>query len=129
MTWKDSFAIGVPEIDRQHKALCDKIDDLFAACSGGKGGNEVVKTLDFLTEYTIKHFADEEKLQQKVGYPGFSRHKALHNDFTAQVLKLKKELAASGHSVPMVINVNNVISTWLINHIMKEDKQLKEYMK
>ncbi len=128
MTWKDNFSIGIPEIDKQHKELCDKIDELYAACSQGKAAAEISKTLDFLASYTVKHFADEERLQQKINYPKFMQHKAKHTDFAKQVAKLKSDLAASGMKTATVISVNNTISSWLVEHIMKEDKQLKDYI-
>lgn len=128
MTWKENFAIGIPEIDRQHKQLCDKIDELFAACSQGKGTDECLKTINFLESYTIRHFADEEKLQQKINYPKFQQHKALHTAFAKQVATLKKDATEKGLTIPAVININNIISSWLINHIMKEDKQLQAFV-
>lgn len=127
MTWKDSYSIGIPAIDKQHKQLCEKIDDLYSACSAGKGASEILKTLDFLESYTIQHFSDEEKLQQSLKYPKHTQHKAMHTDFMSQVAKLKKELATSGATIPMVININHIVSSWLISHIMTVDKELKNY--
>ncbi len=129
MTWKDYFSVGIPEIDRQHKQLCDKIDELYDACSHGKGAEEALKVLDFLESYTIKHFSEEEKIQQAIQYPKYQQHKALHTDFIGQIAKLKQEMTASGATIPMVIHINQVISDWLINHIMKVDKELKNYVK
>lgn len=129
MTWKDRFAIGIPEVDAQHKELCDKVDELYAACTNGKGTAEISKTLDFLEKYTIKHFAEEEKIQLQIKYPNYMQHKTMHTDFTKQVAKAKKELTDAGLSTPMVINVTNIVSNWLVNHIMKEDSQLRSYIK
>ena len=73
--WKDSLKIGVPLIDSEHKELCDRIDRLFAACSQGKGRDEIMKTVEFLESYTIKHFSDEEKLQRSRPCMTFLRRK------------------------------------------------------
>lgn len=129
MTWNERLAIGIPEIDKQHKELCDKVDELYAACSKGKGSTEISKTLDFLEAYTVRHFADEEKIQLKIKYPNYIQHKAMHTDFAKQVTAAKKDLIESGMSTPKVINVTNIVSKWLVNHIMKEDSQLKNYNK
>lgn len=127
MTWRDSFAIGVPQIDKQHKELCDQVDKLFDACNKGKGSEEVLKTLEFLASYTVKHFADEEAFQLKVKYPRFQQHKAKHTDFLNQVTKLKKEATAQGVNIAMVIKINQIISAWLIDHIKNTDSDLKNY--
>lgn len=129
MMWKDSFSIGIPEIDRQHKELCDKIDDLYEACSQKKGAGEAVKMLDFLASYTVKHFADEEKLQLEINYPKYEQHKKMHDDFIDQVTKLKQEITDSGATIPMVIKTNRTISDWLVKHIIGVDKELKNYTK
>jgi hemerythrin len=127
-TWQNNFSIGIPEIDQQHKQLCEKIDNLQDACSQGKGADEALKVLDFLESYTIKHFADEEKFQLKINYPNYQQHKKLHTDFISQISILKKDMIASGATLPMVIQINQIISNWLINHIMRVDKELKKYM-
>ena len=129
MTWKESFAIGIPEIDNQHKELFERIDNLYAACAQGKGTSEVLETLNFLENYTIEHFADEEKLQLRIQYPKYQQHRGYHTGFINQVASLKKEMLDSGVTILMVIHINNIVSKWLINHIMTVDKELKSYIK
>lgn len=128
MTWKDSFAIGIPAIDKQHRELCDQVDSLFDACSHGKGAEEVKKILDFLAAYAVQHFKDEEAFQQKINYPKFQQHKARHTDFLNQVTKLKKEATENGINIAMVIKVNQTISNWLVEHIKGTDSDLKNYV-
>jgi hemerythrin len=128
MTWKDSFAIGIPAIDKQHRELCDQVDNLFDACSHGKGAEEVKKTLDFLASYTVRHFSDEEAFQQKIKYPKFQQHKAKHTDFLNQVTKLKNEATQNGVNIAMVIKINQTISNWLVDHIKGTDSDLKNYV-
>lgn len=127
MTWRDSFALGIPQIDKQHKELCDQIDKLFEAGSKGKGADEVLKTLSFLESYTIKHFADEEKLQLQIKYPNFQQHKAKHTEFINKIAKMKKEATTSGVNITMVISLNQMISTWLIEHIKAADADYAKY--
>jgi hemerythrin len=129
MIWRESLAIGIPQIDTQHKELCNKIDELYAACSQGKGANEVLNTVNYLETYTLKHFADEEILQLKIKYPKYAQHKTMHTDFAKQIAKLKSDAAATGFTTPVVINIINTISAWLLNHIMIVDKELQQYVK
>jgi hemerythrin len=127
--WKDSLKIGVPLIDDEHKELCERTDQLFAACSQGKGKAEIIKTLEFLEGYTLKHFADEEKLQRASAYPKCKEHKELHDFFKLQISDLKKEIAANGASITVVSKTNYFLMNWLISHIQREDKELAEYLK
>lgn len=128
MTWNDRLVIGIPLIDQEHKELCEKIDQLYAACSSGKGSEEAMKTLEFLESYTKKHFADEEALQLKIKYPKYQQHKQMHDDFVKQISDMKKDIISSGSKVSMVIQINHVISDWLVKHIMKVDPELKQYI-
>ena len=63
--WTTDLATGNADIDDQHKRLFAAVNALFDAYRSGKERQEVEKTMEFLTAYTAKHFADEEKLQEK----------------------------------------------------------------
>lgn len=124
MTWKDDLSIGVPAIDHQHKMLCDAIDRLLDACKGGKGREEIISTMSFLEQYTVRHFHDEEILHQQVGYTKIAEHKALHDEFIVEVKKLKQELIKDGATIVNVGKVNTLVIAWLFNHIKKVDSEL-----
>lgn len=126
--WKDDLFIGVNQIDTQHQALCKAIDDLFDACKEGKGRDEVLKTMNFLQDYTVKHFRDEEVLQAKCGYPKCKEHKAIHDGFIQKVGELKAEIEKDGATVAMVGKINSLIIDWLYNHIRRVDKEIAEYI-
>lgn len=127
--WKDSLKIGVTLIDSEHKELCDRIDNLFAACSKGKGKDEILQTVTFLEDYTHKHFSDEEKLQRSSGYPKVAEHKAMHEYFIQKIADLKKSITENGASVAVVSQTNYFLMDWLLNHIQKVDTELAKYIK
>ena len=116
-------------IDSEHKQLFDAVNQLLEACSKGQGRTEIEKTTKFLYDYTVKHFADEEKLQVQSRYPDYQTHKLAHEGFKKTVLELNKKLTEQGATIVLVGEVNNVIASWLINHIKREDKKLAEYLK
>lgn len=129
MTWRESFAFGIPQIDRQHKELCDQIDKLQEASLQGKGATEVMHILQFLENYTVKHFTDEEKFMQQIKYPQFQQHKAKHAEFVAKVTKMKKEATEKGINLTVVIALNQMISTWVVDHIKTSDSEYTKYYK
>jgi hemerythrin len=128
MTWKDSMEIGISEIDGQHKELCGMADAFYNACVSGKGRTEVMRLLDFLEAYTVKHFAAEEQLQKTINYPLYKNHKAQHDDFRMKVSEIKKEISAWGVTTPVVKTVNEAVTSWLIKHIMGFDMDMKKYI-
>lgn len=116
-------------IDQEHRQLISAINDLLAACSQGQGRANIEKTTRFLSEYTGKHFSDEEKLQQQYGYPDYPNHKRYHDAFKKVVADLSQKLNQEGPTVALVGEVNSALAGWLINHIKQEDKKLAAYIK
>ncbi|HWR62333.1 MAG TPA: hemerythrin family protein [Clostridia bacterium] len=129
ITWKDDLSIGVPQIDNQHKELIKRIDGLFEACNKGQGKAEVMKVTDYLGQYVVTHFSDEEALQKKYGYPDYNNHKQLHTQFIKDFETLKDSMDRDGVSPALVIKLNKLLIDWLLNHIKKADRALGDYIK
>lgn len=127
--WRESLAIGIDEIDNQHKQLFEAIDKLFTACSQGKGRQEVANTINFLEDYTIKHFTDEENYHIRSNYPERVAHKQIHDKFLKNFQNLKQQFENEGPSIIFVSTINKTVVDWLINHIGQADKAFGEYMK
>ena len=127
--WRESLSIGVEEIDRQHKELLQHFDRLLTACEEGQGKLELKNLLDFLSRYVVTHFGDEEAIQLHHNYPGYEAHRKEHDSFVARIRKLQDEIGQEGVAVYHVIETNNLLFKWLINHISKVDKELGRYLK
>lgn len=127
--WRDSYAIGIKEIDDEHKQLFAAIDKLFTACSQGKGKEEVGNTLTFLEDYTKVHFTDEQKLHIKYEYPEKNTHKDIHDNFLKDLDALKKQFKEEGASVLFISTVNKKVVDWLIHHIGNSDKAFASFVK
>ncbi|MDD2897833.1 MAG: bacteriohemerythrin [Desulfuromonadaceae bacterium] len=126
--WRDSLSIGVDGIDRQHKELLLRFDRLLNACQEGKGIEELKGLLAFLEVYVHSHFNDEEELQRKHGYPAYEAHRSEHLYFIDQLTKLTSETHQLGVSTHHVIETNNMLLKWLLNHISKVDMELGRYL-
>jgi hemerythrin len=127
--WDDSLATGQPVIDEQHKKLFDAVNDLLKTAAAGKAEAEIKKSLDFLTEYTIKHFFDEEAIQQKYQYPDYQNHAKYHEEFKATVRDLSHQLILKGASKELVDEICKKFAAWLVNHIKVQDKKLAAYIR
>ncbi|OEG00006.1 hemerythrin [Vulcanibacillus modesticaldus] len=129
LKWREDLAVGINKIDQQHKELFERTDQLLNACNLGKGREEVAKLIDFLLEYVVTHFKDEEQYQKKYGYPDYDNHKMLHDKFIDEVKNLKNKLDSEGSSIGLVIEINRKVIDWLVNHIGKVDRQLATFLK
>ena len=127
--WRDSLAIGVEEIDNQRKELLQRFDGLLTACEAGKGIKELEPLLTFLDYYVIEHFSDEERLQRRSGYPDYESHKQEHDSFIERVMAVKDEINSQGVAVHHVMETNNMLLKWLLNHISKVDAELGKFLR
>jgi methyl-accepting chemotaxis protein len=127
--WDDSFVTGVKLIDVRHIRLFETVNRLLDACDQGRGQEELTKSLAFLINYTVKHFAEEEALQQQYGYPGFREHRQIHEDFKKSVGEFEKELNSRGPSEAMLEQIKIQVGGWLVTHVKSEDSKMAAFLK
>ena len=127
--WDPNLETGHVAVDNQHKQLIASVNDLFDAYRSGKGRQEVERTMDFLVAYTIKHFNDEEKLQEKYGYPHYLVHKQIHAEFRDVAQQLLNGLYQGGPTDEFISHVCATISQWVVNHIKNDDSKMAAYVR
>lgn len=128
--WQAMFEIGIPSLDMQHKKLVGMINQLEDALTSGKGAinEEIGSVLVQLVEYTQYHFADEEKVQQQIGFTDHKSHCESHRLFVAQVKAILLRMKNGG--AVNAFELMNFLRDWLINHILCEDRKIGiEYQK
>ncbi|MDR2542244.1 MAG: bacteriohemerythrin [Treponema sp.] len=127
--WNPVLETGHEKIDEQHKQLISALNDINDAWHNGKGSDEIFKTLEFLTKYTIMHFSTEEHLQVKYEYPEYNSHKQLHEDFKKAVKGLTQKLIDKGPCEDLIKEVTTTVIEWLYNHIKSKDFHMAAYIK
>jgi hemerythrin len=127
--WDTSLETGHAKIDNQHKQLIAALNGIIEASQQGKAKDEIFKTLDFLTGYTVMHFSTEEKLQVQYNYPDYPVHKRYHDEFKVTVGELIKKVQREGPTEEMIALVTGTIGDWLLNHIKGDDFRMAAYVK
>ena len=127
--WTEDLSTGSAAIDDQHKELFNRLNALLEACRQGKGKAEVSRIIEFLSEYVITHFADEEKYMEAHHYTEFAKHKALHLEFMEKFRDLKREFDDEGPALHLIVKTNQMVVQWLLNHIRKVDRSLGTFLK
>jgi len=128
LKWSKDYELGNVFVDSQHKRLFKLVCSIDKACNEGKDIATLCETLDFLLQYTVLHFSDEEALQIKCNFPEYENHKKLHEEFEAIVSEKVAEFKEKGSTKDLSEAVNDFVIKWLLNHILKEDMKIKEYM-
>lgn len=127
--WQADLETGAELVDAQHKEIFNRVNALLTAMQQGKGRAEVVAVIDFLGKYVVSHFTAEEGLMRQNGYPEYTAHQQLHKAFVTDFADLKREFEANGSSSLLVIQVQRRVIDWLMNHIIREDKRIAEFLR
>ena len=128
MEWNNNLATGIADIDNQHREIFSRVAKLTDACSDGRGKEEVLRLLLFLQDYIKEHFSAEERIQLRHGYPDYAAHKAQHTRFIEDVGRLESAFREDGATLSLVIMTNKTLTSWLVQHISKTDKELAGYL-
>jgi hemerythrin-like metal-binding protein len=104
----------------QHKGLIALINELHTAMLEGRANQVAGRILDDLVRYTENHFAYEESMLEKRGYPSLPDHHLQHQRLTAEVRDLRDKLRAGRLSVSL--EVMKFLKDWLANHILSADQ-------
>ncbi len=119
--WSDDYSVKVQSIDKQHQKLVELINSLHSAMKQGKGKEAIEIVIRDLISYTKVHFAHEESLMEKYSYPGFLKHKAVHDELVKQVMEIEKNFREGKTIISQ--DILNFLKRWLVDHILAADKQ------
>ena len=128
IAWDETYRIGHEMIDSQHQHLFELADGLFNVQVAGiecKREN-VEQLIQKCAEYVIFHFASEEELMQRIGYPDIESHVKEHRDFSSYVSTLVSDFS-SGKDICLG-QLYTYLSKWLVQHITLEDRKLVPYI-
>lgn len=128
INWDWTLDIGINSIDNQHRELFNRLDQLLTSIEDGKGNDEVIKTLDFLEEYVILHFNEEEELQKKINYPLLNIQHAQHEAFKSDLKEFRSIFNTQGASTLLALNIEEKLVNWFKNHIINLDKDLGDFI-
>jgi hemerythrin len=126
ITWNESFAVNVEEIDAQHQWLTDIINTLYDELNENKGKRLLEIVLESLIQYTQMHFKTEENLMLKYKYPNYDEHKAKHQELADKVNAWNSALA-DGQST-LTKEMLEFLKSWLENHEVINDRPLGIYL-
>ncbi len=127
IAWNTRLSVGIDSIDKEHQKLVGLLNDFYDAVQSGKGKESLSKVLAGLIDYTKVHFANEEQLFAKTGYPDAAAHKKAHDDLTHQVLEIQNKYL-KGANATLSIETLNFLKNWLLTHIQGTDKKYSPHL-
>jgi hemerythrin len=126
--WKDEYAVGVPEIDTEHRELLAHMGQLAEAILR-EDAVAAQDALDFLSAHADTQFKTEEGLMHQHHYPFTYEHLRQHLTFTDNFKKLREAIEAGKyHPLYLAFRVQLLLIDWLINHTAQTDRHLARFL-
>jgi len=124
--WDESLRTGDEEIDNEHIAFVDLLNDYYTKMLAGEGARVVADTMERFAALSRDHMEHEEAMMDNYAFPKAEQHKKSHRDFLQEFLTIKE-----GHEAgkDMSVDFLNYLSGWLKDHFLNADKELVEYVK
>ena len=126
VTWNDSFSVGIPEIDRQHKQLIEQLNTLIDALDANQSLDKIQTIVQFIERYATQHFRYEEDRLHCSQCPVVQD--AAHRQFTQTLQEVKDELEQKGTGPSLTTKVKEHLLDWLIHHIKQIDNQIQPHL-
>jgi hemerythrin len=115
-------------LDEQHEEMISRINAVEAIEDDAISHAEADKILNFLGEYIIKHFGDEEELQRKTGYPHYDWHHSLHQWYIAEFHRMRQEFFKNGPTPEFRRLLEKSMMNWFVKHIINVDVILGKHI-
>lgn len=122
--WTSDFALGIDEIDEQHRVLVSMINALDARTHGDPGPERTRRLLAQLSDYVRDHFGLEERLMGGGGCSPdlIARHFAEHAHFRSVLRELTIDFEKGRRDVtrPLIA----YLVDWFLHHIVVVDRAM-----
>lgn len=131
--WDDSYSVGDTDLDAQHLKIVGILNELYALLQEttlAPRGEPVQRLFQNLTQHIVSHFAFEEEMLVRVGYPDvlIAQHRKEHDSFIDHIRRFHQALE-SGDRRALEEMLPYLYGPWLINHICGTDHQYIPYLK
>ncbi|MBI3443976.1 MAG: bacteriohemerythrin [Magnetospirillum sp.] len=126
LRWDNALDTGVASLDKHHRQLFDLVNTVYRQMMGGEGGAGAAGMLAELDRTMHAHFEEEEAIMARHAYPALDSHRRGHQAFFQRVDQLRAALAAGQGQA--AAEMFDYVSTWLVEHIRKEDGALARFL-
>ena len=124
LEWDDSLDVGVDFCNDQHRILISYMNQLYDLDEKEASFLEKLAILDKLGNSVVTHFREEEEYMQKIGFPGFAVHKAIHEDLLS---KFKQYDEAFRKDKEFDAKFFGFLRLWLTAHIRGIDTKYAKH--
>jgi adenylate cyclase len=126
LEWKETFNLGIAEIDFAHRELFDRMSAFNATVQ--KGDAKILdEVLSFLENHTQDYFKTEEELMRRYNYPFLEYHLQEHRRFIRDTAAIR---TAAGEADPLYLSFRTMLlmCDWFTGHFAKTDRHMARHL-
>ncbi|MBL8749662.1 MAG: hemerythrin family protein [Planctomycetes bacterium] len=127
MEWEQRFELGVAAMDAEHKGLIAAMNHVHDLDAANAAKSTIDAAIGKLAELTTKHFADEEKHMESIGFPDRRTHARIHENLLERFAGLHTSFRAGSGKVDRAFF--DFLSFWLRSHILGVDRNYASHGK
>jgi len=125
---KPEYFTGISFIDEEHTklfAIANECYELLTNQFIPDKYDYIMKVINELKDYTRYHFKHEEEYMESIGYKRILSQKVAHADFIDKINSIDTDNIDENQKEAL-LELVDFLSMWLIEHIVKRDKQIAE---
>lgn len=123
-----SFMLEVDSLDDEHQALADIVNQILQAIDGGEPGKCKTLTTEFVKS-AKDHFANEEVLLVKAGYPNVKKHQDHHKSLNTKMDHLLEFASAAEENEMARESLRKELVFFLMDDVITTDMDFKNFIK
>lgn len=120
------FHTNIPLVDQEHEylfTLIRRTNDIVHDPFMVDKFDAINEILEELRDYTIKHFADEERYMASISYDGLAAQQQAHRAFVERISDIHIEDIDEDQDAYLDDLITFLVK-WLVQHILKVDKKI-----
>ena len=118
------YQIGDETIDNQHQGLLEALGRYIEKIRKRVKTSELLTFTDFLKQYALDHFTDEEMLMAKLNCQVKEQNEKEHNQFIERLCEARNTLQVRGATPQLAKQLHSDLRLWFIGHIGRIDKEM-----
>jgi hemerythrin len=126
LEWTDELSVHIPEINAEHQHFIRLVNELNEAIISRMDVAEIQRRMQCILDDAVVHFADEEALFRKFGYPAAAEHAQIHAKITSALREIKRGFESDVTEYECIEAGLSVKKT-LIEHLLNEDMKYRDY--
>ena len=120
--WSRQYAVFVPEIDAEHRAIFTMGAELERAAAAHAPKARIREMVRALAGHAEDHFTHEERLMREVRYQAFEWHKKQHDGVRRRLKQFAKRIEAGDREAPSELLA--YLAQWLHGHTSLTDRMM-----